>query len=131
MAKRWQERHEFYQRAVKQLKAATEKVEYSELERAGLIQIFEYTFELGWKLMQDYCKESGYTVNSPREAIQHAVTANLISESDGYEWIDALKQRNLLSHTYDEQRSLDAVALIKQRYYIIIDRLWIRFQDII
>lgn len=116
---------------MKQLKAATEKVEYSELERAGLIQIFEYTFELGWKLMQDYCKELGYTVNSPRESIQHAVVANLISEADGYEWVDALKQRNLLSHTYDEQRSMDAEALIKQRYYIIIDRLWIRFQGII
>ena len=131
MVKRWQERYEFYNRAVGQLKAATAKFEYSELERAGLIQVFEYTFELGWKLMQDYCKESGYVVNSPRESIQNAVMAGLITEADGYEWIDALKQRNLLAHTYDEQRSLEAESLIKQRYYAIIERLWIRFQDIV
>ena len=129
MAKRWQERHEFYNRAVGQLKAAVAKVEYTELERAGLIQVFEYTFELGWKLMQDYCKELGYVVNSPRESIQNAVVAGLITEADGYEWVDALKQRNLLSHTYDEQRSLDAEVLIKQRYFVIIERLWIRFQS--
>lgn len=129
--KRWQERLEFYNRAINQLKAATAKTEYSELERAGLIQIFEYTFELGWKLMRDYCTELGYETNSPRASIQNGVLAGLITEADGYEWIDALKQRNLLSHTYDEQRSLEAEALIKQRYYVIIERLWIRFQDIL
>lgn len=115
---------EYYERAFRQLKAAVAKPDYSELERAGLIQIFEYTFELGWKLMQDYAREAGYTVNSPRESIQQAVVAGLISEADGYEWLDALKQRNLLSHTYDEQRSLDAEVLIKQRYYIVIERFY-------
>lgn len=124
MTKRWIERFEFYSRAFGQLKSAVVQKEYSELERAGLIQIFEYTFELGWKLVRDYCQESGYVSNSPRESIQNAVMAGLISESDGYEWIDAMKQRNLLSHTYDEQRSLDAEALIKQRYFVIIERLY-------
>lgn len=131
MAKRWHERFDSYTRAVNQLRAAVTKIEYSELERAGLIQIFEYTFELGWKLMQDYSREQGYEANSPRESIQRAATVDLINEADGYEWMDALKQRNLLSHTYDEQRSLDAEALIKQRYYVIIERLWIRFQSML
>lgn len=124
MTKRWTERFEFYSRAFGQLKSAVAQTDYSELERAGLIQIFEYTFELGWKLMQDYCREVGYLVNSPRESIQTAVVAGLITEADGYEWIDAMKQRNLLSHTYDEQRSLEAEALIKQRYFVIIERLY-------
>lgn len=123
MAKRWIERFEFYNRAFRQLASAVAKTDYTELERAGLIQVFEYTFELGWKLMQDYCIEAGYTVNSPREVIQTAVLASLITEADGYEWMDALKQRNLLAHTYDEQRSLDAEWLIKQRYYVILERL--------
>ncbi len=78
MAKRWQERYEFYSRAFGQLKSAVAKKEYSELERAGLIKIFEYTFELGWKLMRDYSQEVGYTVNSPRESIQNAVVTGLI-----------------------------------------------------
>jgi len=130
MAKRWTQRLEFYNRAFNQLKAAIALPEYSELERAGLIQVFSYTFELGWKLMQDYGKELGYEPNSPRESIMNAVTAGLITEADGYEWLDALKQRNMLSHTYDEQRSLDAEEMIKQRFYPIVEQLWIRFQTI-
>jgi len=123
MAKRWNERFEQYQKALNQLRKAVDRPEYSELERAGLIQIFEYTFELGWKVMQDYCRENGYTVNSPREALQQGVAASLVSEQDGYEWLEALKNRNLLAHTYDEQRSLDAEALIKQRYFSLLTRL--------
>lgn len=111
MAKRWIERFDNYSRALGQLKSAVTQKDYSELERARLIQLFEYTFELG------------YVANSPRESIQNAVTARLISEADGYEWIDAMKQRNLPSHTDDEQRSLDAEALIKQRYFVIVERL--------
>ncbi len=131
MAKRWQERQETFDRAFNQLRAAVGKSEYSELERAGLIQIFEYTFELAWKLMRDYCLENGYDeLNSPRAAIQKAMLAEVMSEADGYEWLDALKQRNLLAHTYDEATSLMAESLIKQRYFPIMERLWIRFQTI-
>lgn len=69
MAKRWQERFEQYQKALTQLDKAVSLREYSELERAGLIQVFEYTFELGWKLMQDYCREAGYTVIRPLQDV--------------------------------------------------------------
>ncbi|MGF7215455.1 nucleotidyltransferase substrate binding protein (TIGR01987 family) [Spirosoma lacussanchae] len=124
MAKRWTERLDSFTRAVGQLRSASAKNDYSELERAGLIQVFEYTFELGWKLMQDYCREQGFEVNSPREAILTALVARLITEPEGYEWLDALKQRNLLANTYDEQRSLEAEALIKQRYLVSIERLY-------
>ncbi len=131
MAKRWQERYETFDRAFNQLRAAVAKPAYSELERAGLIQVFEYTFELAWKLMRDYCLENGYDeLNSPRAAIQKGVLAELVSEADGYEWLDALKQRNLLAHTYDEATSLTAETLIKQRYFPITERLWTRFQTI-
>lgn len=95
-----------------------------------MIQVFEYTFELGWKLMQDYNREVGYEVRSPREAIQQAALSELISEFDGYEWLDALKDRNLFAHTYDEQKSLEAEALIKQRYYSLMDRLSVRFESL-
>ena len=121
--KRWPQRLQQYQKAIHQLRLAVQKPDYSDLERAGLIQVFEFTFELGWKLMQDYNREVGYEVRSPRESIQQAVLSELINEFDGYEWLDALKDRNLFAHTYDEQRSLEAEALIKQRYYPLMERL--------
>ena len=128
--KRWTQRLQQYQKAIHQLRLAVQKPDYSDLERAGLIQVFEFTFELGWKLMQDYNREVGYEVRSPRESIQQAVLSELINEFDGYEWLDALKDRNLFAHTYDEQRSLEAEALIKQRYYPLLERLSAGFDSL-
>ena len=128
--KRWTQRLQQYQKAIHQLRLAVQKPDYSDLERAGLIQVFEFTFELGWKLMQDYNREVGYEVRSPRESIQQAVLSELINEFDGYEWLDALKDRNLFAHTYDEQRSLEAEALIKQRYYPLMERLSAGFDSL-
>lgn len=128
--KRWTERLQQYHKAMHQLRLAISKPDYSDLERAGLIQIFEYTFELGWKLMQDYNREVGYEVRSPRESIQQAVLSELINEHDGYEWLNALKDRNLFAHTYDEQKSLEAEALIKQRYFLLMEQLSTRFESL-
>jgi nucleotidyltransferase substrate binding protein (TIGR01987 family) len=44
----------------------------SDAERAGLIQFFEMSFELGWKVLKDYLEEEGFTVESPRDAIKQA-----------------------------------------------------------
>jgi len=128
--KRWTARLQQYRKAMQQLRPAINKPDYSDLERAGLIQIFEYTFELGWKLMQDYNREVGYEVRSPRESIQQAVLSELINEHDGYGWLDALKDRNLFAHTYDEQKSVEAEALIKQRYYPLMEQLSTRFESL-
>ena len=128
--KRWTERLQQYHKAMQQLRLAISKPDYSDLERAGLIQIFEYTFELGWKLMQDYSREVGHEVRSPGESIQQAVLSELVNEHDGYEWLDALKDRNLFAHTYDEQKSPEAEALIKQRYYPLMEQLSTRFESL-
>jgi nucleotidyltransferase substrate binding protein (TIGR01987 family) len=80
--KRWTQRLQQYQKAIHQLRLAVQKPDYSDLERAGLIQVFEFTFELGWKLMQDYNREVGYEVRSPRKSIQQAVLSELINEFD-------------------------------------------------
>ena len=72
----------------------------SKVEKAGIIQFYEMAFELAWKVMKDYLEEQGYVVRSPREAIKQAFSFGLVD--DAYEWIDALHDRNLMTHTYDE-----------------------------
>ena len=37
--------------------------------------------------------------------------------------IDALEQRNLMSHIYDEEEALAAVELIKEQYQPLLERL--------
>jgi nucleotidyltransferase substrate binding protein (TIGR01987 family) len=126
---RWRERLDSYRKALHFLQQAVRQAEYSELERAGLVQAFEFTFELGWKLLKDYLEAEGYVVNSPRSAIQTAVQAQLLSEENGYDWLEALQSRNRLAHTYDQAHSLEAERLIKQRYAPLLDRLSDYFQN--
>jgi len=38
------------------------------VEIGGVMQFFETTFELAWKLMKDYMAFQGYDVNSPRQS---------------------------------------------------------------
>ncbi len=54
---RWQQRFDNYSRALQVLErgvALAGQRQLSELEQPGLIQGFEFTHELAWKLLQDY-----------------------------------------------------------------------------
>jgi nucleotidyltransferase substrate binding protein (TIGR01987 family) len=118
---RWKQRFSNFKKAGAQLMEFVELGELSKFERQGLIQCFEYTFELAWKTLKDYLELQGFDVNSPRNTIQTAYQAKLIR--DGHVWIDALQKRNLMAHTYSESRALEAEALILQKYYPAIREL--------
>ena len=64
------------------------------------IQRFEFTFELAWKFLKDYFMERDLELNFPKEVIQKAFEVHLIDNEDL--WIMMLKDRNMTSHTYDE-----------------------------
>jgi len=113
---RWQQRLENFQKALAQLEAACDQDEYSDLERAGLVQVFEFSFELGWKTMKDLLFYEGFDEKTPRDVIRRAFAAGYISESESEVWLDALDKRNLLSQTYDEQTAQEAEGLIKDHY---------------
>ncbi|HMS18609.1 MAG TPA: nucleotidyltransferase substrate binding protein [Planctomycetota bacterium] len=113
---RWQQRLENFQKAMKQLQTACEQSEYSDLERAGLIQIFEFTFELSWKTLKDLLFYEGFDVRSPRDVIRKGFETDYLSEEDAETLLDALDKRNLFSHSYNETAAREAVLLIKDQY---------------
>ena len=99
MIKRWTQRHDYFQKALQQL--TTGLLTYpnlNELEKDGIIQRFEFTFELAWKTLQDYfAQESGYVdVRGPRTVLKQAIQDNLLE--DGHVWLQMLDNRNLLTH---------------------------------
>lgn len=118
---RWIQRFSNYKKAVAQLTEFIEKGELNKFEVQGLIQCFEYTFELAWKTMKDYLENEGFEVKSPRGTIQTAFQIELIT--DGHVWIDALNKRNLMAHTYDESTANEAEELIRHEYYPVIKKL--------
>lgn len=112
---RQKQRFSNYGLALTNLTEGIEISKPSDLEKSGIIQIFEYTFELAWKTMKDYLKEMEVEVNYPREVIKTAFSYELIE--DGDIWIDMLEKRNLMSHTYNKKNAELAYTLIKNEYF--------------
>ena len=49
---RWKQRYQNFEKAFKLLEEAVLKTGLSKLEKAGVIQIYEFTFELAWKTLK-------------------------------------------------------------------------------
>jgi len=121
---RWRQRFENFEKAYRQFDAAiTDFSKLSILEKEGLIQRFEYTFELAWKTLKDYLESQGIPVSFPREVIKSAFHYGLIK--DGDVWMDMLEKRNLMAHTYDEARFHFALKKIKEEYYDAISQIYL------
>jgi len=113
---RWQQRLENFGKSLEKLSSACQQNEYSELERAGLIQMFEMTFELAWKSLKDLLFVEGFDEKSPNATIRRSFEMEYLSEDDCETFLNALRKRNLLSHTYEEKTAEEALALIKEAY---------------
>ena len=116
---RWKQRFDNFGRAFKLLQSAlTSRAldDFSDLEQEGIIQRFEYTFELAWKTMTDYLENSGLLVTpvTPRAVIKEAFAAKIID--DGQVWIAMMLDRNLLSHTYDTKTFKNVLVAVSENY---------------
>lgn len=115
---RWKQRFQNYERGLALLNDALSDgpEALNPLEQEGLVQRFEYTFELAWKCLKDYLDAGGIIITpvTPRQVLKEAFSAKLIG--DGQTWIDMLGERNLLSHTYDPAVFEAAVRAIAATY---------------
>jgi nucleotidyltransferase substrate binding protein (TIGR01987 family) len=123
---RWVQRFGNFERAFLLLQEALKIEQPSVVERAGLIQFFEMTFELSWKLLKDYEEAEGFLTKTPREVIKQAFQADLIA--DGQTWIEALQDRNLTTHTYNEKTAIEITQRIRQKYYPLLVALYADFK---
>ena len=119
---RWKQRFENFDKSYKLLKKYSNQEITTELERAGIIQFFEMTFELAWKVLKDYLESEGYMVKSPRETVKQAFQIGLID--NGHICIDALSNRNLTTHTYDEELATKMTSEILNAYLPELDKLY-------
>lgn len=112
---RWQQRFENFERSYRLLERTVEIKNPSEAERGGLIQFFETSFELARKTLKDYLESEGIDAKTPRETLKHAFKTELLV--DGHVWMRMLDDRNLMSHTYDEDGSKKIEQLIRNDYF--------------
>ena len=111
---RWKQRLQNFSRANQLLQESLTIKKPSKVERAGIIQFYEMSFELAWKTLKDFLTEQGFEVASPRQAIKQGFQSNIIE--DGHLWIKALEDRNLTVHTYDEAKAIEVESDIRTSY---------------
>jgi len=120
---RWVQRLSNYRKALVKLSQAVEifrrKDEFeknvAEVLEGGLIQSFEFTHELAWKVMKDYAQYQGHTnITGSRDAIRNAFTMGII---DDERWMESIEDRNLTSHTYNDETAAQMHQHIVEVYF--------------
>lgn len=120
---RWLQRFSNYRKALAKLGKAVDIVSWEmdmdsdidELLEEGLIQRYEYTHELAWKVMKDYAEYQGITgISGSRDAIRQTLRFGLIDDDN---WMNSIWDRNLTSHQYDEDTAHSVVRNIIEIYY--------------
>lgn len=130
---RWKQRFYNYTKA---FQALTEAVELSQhrsltaLEQQGLIQSFEFTHELAWKMLKDYLEYQGISnVVGSRDASRFAFQSALIN--DGDVWMQMIVARNQTSHTYNIKIAQAVVDSILSQFYPAFNQLAIKFSELV
>jgi nucleotidyltransferase substrate binding protein (TIGR01987 family) len=128
---RWEQRFSNYKKALAKLgEVAANKTtdDLSELETEGLIQRFEYTYELAWKTLQDLIIDKGYLdIAGPNPTIELAFKDGYIK--DGEAWKKMKKSRELTSHTYNSDIAEEIAESIIESYYDLFIELEKRLEE--
>jgi nucleotidyltransferase substrate binding protein (TIGR01987 family) len=129
---RWVYRFDNFKSAFALLSEAIQMIrerKISALEQEGVIQRFEYTWELTWKVLKDYLEYTGIILETvtPAAVIKAAIAANIIKNGDV--WMAALDSRNKMSHTYDFKKFKKIVISIEKEYYPELERMYLKMLE--
>ncbi len=141
---RWEQRFSNYSKAMDKLQESVEYIQSShlnentdeeeklavldEMVKEGLIQRFEYTHELAWKVMKDFAEYQGTTnISGSRDAIRVALQMNLIQS--GEVWMDMMLSRNKSSHTYNEATANEIYSKILSEYFPELKKFRITMEE--
>ena len=116
---RWIQRFKNYKKALDNLSEAVEeakKRELSKLEKQGLIQAFEYTYELAWNVVKDFYHSRGeVSIQGSRDAFRLAFNRGLVLNGEAL--VNSVKSRQLTTHTYNEETADAIYQDVINRYY--------------
>jgi len=123
---RWKQRFVNFKKAFIQLKSAIDKFDkLDDLAKEGMVQRFEYTYELAWKTIKDFIESKGEAEKYQKDVLKKAFQLDIID--NGEIWLEMLSKRNLMAHTYNETTFKEVVTGIVKKYYPEIEQLVIFF----
>jgi nucleotidyltransferase substrate binding protein (TIGR01987 family) len=124
---RWLQRFNNYEKAFLRLKEAVDQKQLNELERNGLVQRFEFTLDLSWKVMKDYLDHKGFVFKpSPKDTFRQAFESGYIDYAQPL--IDGLDIRNELSHDYSQEKFNKSEKALKTEVFPALEKLYIFFK---
>ena len=101
--------------ALQKLQEAVTKENLSEMERDGMIQRFEFCFEILWKCGKDYLKDvEGLEAASPKTVIRLLREIKMFTDEETVLALKMADDRNLTAHTYDENLAIELSARIRR-----------------
>ena len=110
-----------FKKAFSKLKEFIETDNGSEKDKAAIIHAYEYTFELWWKSLQRYLQDfETITEFGPGSTIRNAFQYGLIE--DGQDYMDLLKDRNLIAHTYKENIATEIYQRILEKHIYTLEK---------
>jgi len=117
---RWIQRFNSYKKAFAALERAVvvaQERKLNEMEELGLVQSFEFTFELSWKVLKDYLESKGFKdFHGSKDSLKLAFQEGLIN--DGEIWMEMIDNRNRSSHTYEENIARLIISLVISKYFL-------------
>lgn len=128
---RWIQRFNNYRKALARLGEAValaEERNLSDLEQQGLIQGFEFTFDLAWKTLQDYLRHHKRPNDNggPNVIIDQSLADGIIKGEEV--WKAMKKSRDLTSHSYDGETADDIAENIIDTYHGLFIQLETRLR---
>ncbi|NUN10518.1 MAG: nucleotidyltransferase substrate binding protein [Ignavibacteriaceae bacterium] len=113
---RWKQRFSNLKKAFMQLERFIDKTDLNDLEKQGLIQVFEYTYELSWNTIKDYYEYQGESgIQGSRDAFRLAIKIELVKEDQL--WMDMIQSRQKTAHTYNEKTANKIAARVTNDYF--------------
>ena len=123
---RWKQRFQNFEKSRNKLHKVFNvylKETDNEIYQMALIQVFEFTYELGWKTVKDFLAYGGLqNISIPRDVIKQGFHHKIIT--NGQVWINMLEDRNLMAHTYDQSNAEKAILHITENYIEAIDQVY-------
>ena len=120
---------ENFEKALVKLKDGIKQYDsLNDLTRDGLIQRFEFTFELVWRTLKVIFEEEGVLgLNSPKLVLKEAYSADIIQ--DQRLWLNMLSDRNSTSHIYSESLATEICDRIVKLYIAELERVRISINE--
>jgi len=88
----------------------------NELARDGVIQRFEYTYELSWKMLKRHLEQAAadpatLDATSFQDLIRTGAEQGLLRSGLG-RWKDFRRARGITSHIYDDEKAAEVYAVV-------------------